>query len=389
MAYDTYEERQAARDKGYYIDNSGVYAPGSGERVSDTWSGANAPRNEAPSPTRLPIVNGTPVSPSNGFTGVQTPAIMYRGDPLYSQYFGAGTPGYSSTSMQANALPGALPAGQDTLPPQRPSPAPATAPAVTAPGTNTSVTNAGAKPQAPDYAAEFQGANPQGGFGPYMTNAAPALTVETRYTENGKIIEKSVDQFGNPYYKEVGQASITVGQQGDQPGGTPGGQPQTVPGEPTDPATFGGPQDLVPLAMPDGKVVQVPREFYKEYLAAGEKQAAAAKAAAQFQEGIQQGQLDVQRMVATYNAEYQKALISGQNADRAQQLAIEAMRNDLQKQSLELQKQLQAQQAQYQQQQIELQRSGQAQTVSLEREKLQLQRSQSRGRRRLPQVRYK
>jgi hypothetical protein len=95
-------DRADARKAGYYIDNSGVYSPGSGARVGDTWGASGGTANGAHQTNapddghRLPVIGGHPVSPSNGFTGAQTPYIMYRGDPLYQQFFGPGTPGFSS-----------------------------------------------------------------------------------------------------------------------------------------------------------------------------------------------------------------------------------------------------------------------------------------------------
>lgn len=89
--------RADLRKQGYFIDNSGAYSPGAGARVGDTWSGGNSSKNTPDDGHRLPISsNGTPISPSNGFTGPQTGAIMYRGDPQYSSLFGIGTPGFSS-----------------------------------------------------------------------------------------------------------------------------------------------------------------------------------------------------------------------------------------------------------------------------------------------------
>lgn len=390
--------RADLRKQGYYIDDSGVYAPGAGQRVGDTWSGANSQYNVAPSPTRLPIINGHPVSPSNGFSGVQTPYIMYRGDPDYAKYFGADTPGYNSTSMAANALPGALPEGQATygsLPSVPAQPAQSTtttstyqpqanptAPAVLPPGSNISLSNltAGDGQHLGD-----QDAATQAQFHAAYGNNAEQAWVQ----EHNKAIGSNATQGSAPVAPQAPPQAPQTTPGSPQPQTAPpsGGQPPRVPGEPETPSQFGQPQDLVPITMPDGSIAQVPREFYQEYLAAGQAQAAAAAAARQFDQGIAQGQLDIQKMVATYNKAYQDALIAGQAADRAQQMAIEQMHAELQKQSLELQKQLQAQTAQYQQQQIELGKGQQAATLSIEREKLAEQRRQSRGHRRLPQVR--
>lgn len=88
--------RADLRKQGYYIDDTGVYAPGAGERVQSTWSGSNNSRNRPDNGNRLPILGGNPISPSNGFTGPQTGFIMYQGDPLYQRFFGPGTAGYSA-----------------------------------------------------------------------------------------------------------------------------------------------------------------------------------------------------------------------------------------------------------------------------------------------------
>ena len=92
----TQSGRANLRDQGYYVDSSGVYAPGAGDRVGNTFGGSQKGSNTADNGNRLPVIGGRPVSPSNGFTGPNTGYIMYRGDPQYQQFFGPGTPGYSS-----------------------------------------------------------------------------------------------------------------------------------------------------------------------------------------------------------------------------------------------------------------------------------------------------
>ncbi len=396
-------QRALLRAQGYYIDASGVYAPGSGARVSDTFSGAQASQNTAPSPTQLPVINGTPVSPSNGSTGPQTGAIMYRSDPLYSTYFGPGTPGYSSTTAAGERGDPSLGAtgpvtGQQSLTDYltasghpvgaNGAPMPAQQGSGTQPNVNApmgsappqTTTDSGASNGPPSYASDFAQPNPNGGFGPYMTTSAPELSGTMRYVENGKIIEKSTDQFGHPYYRTVGDApGGDQSQPQPQAPGQPGAATPRVPGETVaqdQPATYGGVQDQVPLTMPDGKVVQVPREFYAEYLAAGEAQAAAAKQATQFSQGIEQGKLDVSRLVATYNDNYQKGILTGQTAQRAQDMALAQMKSDLDKQTLELN-------------QLEAQRQQAGMTASIQRDQLQVQRNASRtARRSLPGIRY-
>lgn len=422
-------DRASLRQQGYYIDNSGAYAPGAGSRVGDTFSGSQATKNEAPSPTQLPVINGTPVSPSNGGTGPAAPAIMYRTDPLYAQYFGPGTPGYSSTSGQANAAPLPADSNQQSLtdylnqsgtpvgPTGAPMPAQAAAKAAPAPAPAAQIAGAAPTAVATDtaaaanqpandaWAAGIAAANPSGtGFGPYATVDAPELRVQGRYVENGQIIEKSVDQFGNPYYKTVGAAPTT------EPAATvpaPAGAPATAAAAPAQPAAnqpttppapgsavTPGPDDptkggtLIPIISADGKNVSyIPQQLYLDHKADIDAQAAAAAKSLQFTQGIDQGELDVKRLVATYTNEYQQALIAGNTAALAQSMAIEKMRDDLQQQTIDLNKVIQTQTAAYQQQQVDLQRSGQAQTNSLEQEKLALARQQARGRR-LPAVRY-
>jgi hypothetical protein len=92
----TYSGRQALRDQGYYVDSSGVYAPGGGDRVGSTFGGSQGTKNTPDNGNRLPIIGGRPVSPSNGFTGPDTGYIMYRGDPAYNFFFGPNGPDVSS-----------------------------------------------------------------------------------------------------------------------------------------------------------------------------------------------------------------------------------------------------------------------------------------------------
>jgi hypothetical protein len=439
------------RKQGYYIDASGVYAPGAGQRVSNTFSGSMAGQNTAPSATRLPIINGTPVSPSTGSTGAQTGAIMYRSDPQYAQYFGAGTPGYSSTSMQANATPTGMVAGQQSLadwntknapPMTAPLPAAPVAPAVAAAAPASgpaSVTQAGQPnayssgglgpvvapggPQAkaaeagvsPEFQAGVSAPNESGsGYGPYATAEPPKLTSQGQYTENGKIIQKSVDQFGNPYYQTVGNAPTSVA----APAGAPAAAPAT-PAQPTtpaaaDPAAVANPNSVTPTGLQqhtfigtDGKpqVVSLSEQDYQMALQDQQNAQEAIRQAAQFAQGIEQGKLDVSRMAQEYQKAYNEALVSNNSAQLAQTAARDAMQNEIAKQTQEINRAAQAATAQFQQGQLEQQRSATAQTNIIETQKLEaqrqasaqqnatehdkigLQRQQGRGRR-LPQVRY-
>ncbi len=376
--------RADLRKAGYFIDNSGVYAPGAGNRVGVTWSGNNSGMNTTPDEHRLPVLNGTPVSPSNGFTGEQRDDIMYRGDPLYNQFFGQGTTGYSSTSMQANAVGGALPQGQGQyqIRPMAPVPAAPATPTAAAPSSYTPPTAETSaqsttrnQPNTSAWAQGFQQMNGDGtGYGVYATSAPPELTVEGRYEENGSMIEKSVDQFGNAYFQTVGAATSAPPTAPGQPGPTAPQQPATPPVTPPAPAaddpTKGG--TLVPLLGSDGSVNYVPKALYDQHKADIDAQAAAAAAAIKFNQGIEQQKVDVSKMVAEYQKSYNDALIAGQNAQLAQQMAIAQMQAELQRQTQELQRQQQGM------------------TVSIEREKLDIQRRNQRGSRRaLPQVRYK
>jgi hypothetical protein len=399
--------RADLRNQGYFIDDSGIYAPGAGDRVGDTFSGDQASRNTAPSPTRLPILNGHPVSPSNGFTGPQTDSIMYRGDPLYNQYFGQGTPGFSSTSRGANALPGALPNGQQTYAgaygqpnttPQLPQPAaqPQPAPSVSAPaptGLNTVQTPETAaqalqRGQSQQYLLAFQQPNQDGtGYGPYSTPQQPQLTVHGRYVDGGNIIEKSTDQYGHEYFQTVGSANGQPNTEHPpapapaQPAAAPAAAP-AAPATPTNPTTGAPTTPAQPVGTaartvvgPDGKPYQLnlTDEDYQQVLSDQRAAADAQKQATQFAQGIEQGKVDIERSVAEWNKTYQQGLLQFQDRQLAVQQANQAMQIDLQKQALELQKQQQGM------------------TVSLEREKLDVARQQMRGsgRRRLPQVRYK
>lgn len=373
--------RADLRNQGYFIDNSGVYAPGAGQRVGATWSGQNVNRNEAPSPTQLPVLNGTPVSPSNGFTGDQTEAIMYRGDPLYSQFFGPDTPGYSSTSRTYNATAGALPNGQSTIQSlwaqngQSASGVPTTAPLpATTPANAPESQPAGANPNATNdqnaWMAGITAPSQSGyGFGPYATPEAPTLTpAGAPYEDNGNLVQKSTDQFGHEYYHTVGQAQpATAPAPARPPAATT--QPAAPAAPAADDPTKGG--TLVPLLTGDGKVLYVPQAIYDAHKADIDAQAAAAAKAIAFTQGIEQQKVDISRLVAQYQQTYNEALIAGQSAQLAQQMAIAQMQNDLAKQAQELQRQQQAQ------------------TLSFQRDQLQAQRQQQRGNRRSVGVRYR
>lgn len=91
-------DRADLRTQGYYIDNSGVYAPGGGQRVGDTWNAGGGmangqhQNNEAPNDVFLPIQNGTPMSPSNAQTyDSRQPGVSYIGDSNFSQLYGPGS----------------------------------------------------------------------------------------------------------------------------------------------------------------------------------------------------------------------------------------------------------------------------------------------------------
>jgi len=432
--------RADLRKQGYFVDASGVYAPGAGQRVGDTFSGAQASQNVAPSASRLPIINGTPVSPSNGLTGPQTGAIMYRSDPQYASLFGAGTPGYSSTSMQANALPSQPIAGQQSLADWNtqqaavaaPLPAPTVQPSV--PGT-APVTNAANVPAVTDPAAQAAAANPAAdpaafqaglaelnesgtGYGPYATAEPPTLTSQGQYAENGKLVQKSVDQFGNPYFQTVGNAPTAVA----PPAGTPAaaasppgpaavGTPVTAH---TDPAAVTNPASVTPTGLQqhtfigtDGKpqVVSLSEDDYQMALQDQQNAQAAVRQATQFSQGIEQGKLDVSRITQEYSKAYNDALVANNSATLAQTAARDAMNNEIQKQAQEINRAAQVATAQFQTGQLEQQRSATAQqnavemqkleaqrqatamSNSTEHDKLSLQRQQGRGRR-LPTVRY-
>lgn len=394
--YDTNNQadRATLRTAGYFIDDSGVYAPGAGDRVANTWSGSNESRNVAPSPTRLPILNGNPVSPSNGFTGAQTPNIMFRGDPLYSQYFGPDTPGYSSTSKTYNATPGPLPDNQQTFEGAYGAinKAPLPAPAVRTGATPSVTTNppapapAGFQPPAPEASADalknqwmngLMAPNEQGGFGPYSLGEPPRLTVESTYNDKGRMIEKSVDQNGNPYFRDTGPA--LVGVDNTAPPATPSAPAQpappttTTPTQPaaTSPATPAN-KNLVAIPLADGSgVAQVPAEQAQAIQAYFGKIADQAAQARAFAQGLEQDKFDLSKMIAVANQAYQQGLIKFQNDQLAQQSAYQAMQIELAKQSQELQRQQQAQQ------------------VSMQQQQLDVQRQSMRGRRRVPQVRYR
>lgn len=92
--FDTNDQtsRDQLRSQGYYIDNTGVYAPNSGQRSGDTFSGSHASQNQAPNNVFLPIQNGTPMSPSNARTFDQRqPGVSYMGDSDFGSLFGPGS----------------------------------------------------------------------------------------------------------------------------------------------------------------------------------------------------------------------------------------------------------------------------------------------------------
>lgn len=384
---------------GGYIDNSGVYAAGAGARIGDTWSGANASQNTAPDIHQLPVINGVPVSPSNGFTGENTGAIMYRGDPQYEQYFGPGTPGYSSrptpwapggawdgTDPNGYLRPAAAAAGQQSLADwnSAQAPAPATYKGPMQPGSSVPAPaalgspSAGSEADTAAWQAGMAAPSDSGmGFGPYATQDAPELTVQGRYTENGQIIEKSTDQYGNPYYQTVGAA--------------PANSPATTTTAPAAPAappaapdpTAGG--KLVPLVVGD-KLEYVPKEVAakKEADDADKKAqsdalAAANKQVEMFRRADLDRQFNLQQTIAAGTIAHNKAMEQQASAAQAQLAMHQAMQDDIAKQAQELAQKAAAQTAIFQQQQIETTRQGQAMTNSIEQDKLALQRQQQRG----------
>lgn len=90
-------DRADLRKQGYFIDNTGAYSPGgngsgNGQRVGDTFSGGQASQNQAPNNVFLPLVNGTPQSPSNARTYDQRqPGVSYVGDSNFANLFGPGS----------------------------------------------------------------------------------------------------------------------------------------------------------------------------------------------------------------------------------------------------------------------------------------------------------
>ncbi|HXJ31075.1 MAG TPA: hypothetical protein VNG35_10555 [Gemmatimonadales bacterium] len=433
--------RADLRKQGYFIDASGIYAPGAGQRVGDTFSGAQASQNVAPSQTQIPIINGVPISPSNGSTGPQTGAIMYRSDPQYAQYFGRGTPGYTATSQTYNATPTGPEAGQQSLaawntaqgnqvdqtgaPIARPasvtsSQAPTTngaviPPSVTDPVATAAAAAAGAAPNADRFAAGVSAPNESGtGYGPYATTEPPKLTVQGRYSENGQIIEKSVDQFGNPYYNTVGNAPSAVSPPA-QPA-APDQAPAAAPAVPAhqDPAALANPASVTPTGLSvhtfigtDGKpqTVNLSDSDFQMALQDQQNAQAAVRQATQFSQGIEQGKVDILRATQVGQQAYNDALVKSQSVQNAQTALRDAMQNEISKQTEQINAAAQVANQQYQQGQLEQQRSAtaqtnalelqkleaqrqaQAQTTSTEREKIDLSRQQGRGRR-LPQVRY-
>ena len=93
--YDTNNQSDRAdlRKQGFYIDNSGVYGPGSGQRLGDTWSGANGGFNSAPTGPFLPILKGVPISPWAARTPDRPalPGELSASDPAFASLFGPGS----------------------------------------------------------------------------------------------------------------------------------------------------------------------------------------------------------------------------------------------------------------------------------------------------------
>ena len=58
-----------------------------------------------------------------------------------------------------------------------------------------------------DTSGGFYVANWFGGYGPYATADPPQLSDAGTYADGGRLIHKQVDQYGNPYYTDVGPAS--------------------------------------------------------------------------------------------------------------------------------------------------------------------------------------
>jgi len=422
--------RADLRKQAYFIDASGIYAPGAGDRVGDTFSGTQSGMNVAPSASRLPIINGVPISPSNGMTGPNTGAIMYRSDPQYASLFGQGTPGYTSTSMQANALPGQAVPGQTSLADwntqqaaTRAAPAPAVQDAGAVAPTITDPATQAAAAAAADPAAFQEGVsapNESGtGYGPYATAEPPKLTSQGQYSENGKIIQKSVDQFGNPYYQTIGNAPTSVAPPAGAPAATPpaaGSPDQAAPPVPAhqDPAAVANPASVTPTGMSthtfigtDGKpqVVSLSEQDYQTALQDQQNAQAATREAAQFAQGIESGKLDVLRATQVAQQAYNTELVKSNSVQNAQTAMRDAMNNEIAKQTQQINAAAQAATAIFQQGQLEQQRSATAQqnaiemqkleaqrqssamANSTEQDKLSVQRQSSRGRR-LPQVRY-
>lgn len=375
----------------------------------------------------LPLLNGHPVSPSNGFTGQQTPYIMYRGDPLYSQYFGPGTPGYQATSRTYNATAGPLPQGQATYEGTYGSlqaPKPATSSSDSGAGSSYSDTSLGGDttsvpaPSGYNYTPEtsdqsiarqtwmsgLQQPSDSGyGYGPYATADQPDVKPQGTYTDNGRTIEKSVDQYGNPYYRDVGAASAAPAvstpaapaaapAQNTTSAGTTSGT-NTTTGTNTNTTTGTNTtnttnQQTVAIALPDGSgVVQIPADQADAVRADLAKAAQALAASQQFSQGLQQQQFDLTKMVDQANMAYQQALLQYNNAQLAQTAAYQAMQIELQKQAQELTRQGQAQQFTLASQQAADARANQANQLSMQREQLNLQRQQLRSGRRVS-VRY-
>lgn len=423
-------DRATLRSQGYYIDNSGIYAPGSGQRVGSTFSGSAASQNVAPSPTQLPIIGGIPVSPSNGETGPQTGAIMYRSDPDYAKYFGPGTPGYSSTTAagaRGNPLLGASgpEAGQGTLMQYDQAnginpelglqadtsvPAPANMPTTMGPmipgdtsatpqTTNAPAALSGASPtdQNNSWLTGIQQLNSSGyGYGPYSTQDTPQLTsAGAPYNQAGQLIQKSTDQYGNAYYQTVGTAPA---------------QPAAAPAAPVAPAAAAASADAAAgrtqqVEVPDGKggyatVMMTPQDKVA-YLADATKQANAAQQVITFNQTETNRQFNLKQTIDTAHAAYETSIAQNASVAQAQKAANDAITNTLNQQTLALNQQKAASDTANQQATLAqnasrnaadaLYQQGQlantAQTNSLNAQKLAQDRQSARGRS-LPMVRY-
>lgn len=158
--------------------------------------------------------------------------------------------------------------------------------------------------------------------------------------------------------------------------------PVAAPVAATPPAATATPVTAVPTGLvpflsrdKDGNpvVVQVSPEIKAEALAAQTAQAAASARALQFTQGIEQGRLDIEKLTQTQTATYQQMVLSGNDKRDAQAAATQAMQIELQKQTLELNRQ------------------NTAQTAALQREQLAVAQKNAAGggRRRIQGVRYR